>query len=69
MTLCASTLMTADANAQTQPQTSQSSWNAEVAVGWDIGLSGDFLAAGIGTLNGVPWSFNHSRSTTCTATA
>ena len=57
VTLCASTLMTADANAQTQPQTSQSSWNAEVAVGWDIGLSGDFLAAGIGTLNGVPVVF------------
>ena len=57
VTLCASTLMTADANAQTQPQTSQSSWNAEVAVGWDIGLSGDFLAAGIGTLNGIPVVF------------
>src|SRR5512134_3197307 len=28
-------------------QTEDSSWNAEVSVGWDIGLSGDFLAAAI----------------------
>jgi hypothetical protein len=38
-------------------QTPESRWSAEVAVGWDIGLSGDFLAAGIGTLNGVPVVF------------
>jgi hypothetical protein len=35
-------------------QAGDSSWNAEAAVGWDIGLSGDFLSAGIGTLQGVP---------------
>jgi hypothetical protein len=33
-------------------QTSQSSWNAEVSVGWDVNLTGAFLAAGIGTLEG-----------------
>ena len=33
-------------------QTSQSSWNAEVSVGWDVNVSGAFLAAGIGTLEG-----------------
>jgi hypothetical protein len=43
----------ADAGAQTP----QSPWSAEVSVGWDIGLSGDFLAAGIGTLNNVPVVF------------
>ncbi len=32
-------------------QTSESSWNVEGGVGWDISLSGDFLSAGIGTLN------------------
>lgn len=31
-----------------------SRWSADVAVGWDNALSGDVLAAGIGTLNGVP---------------
>jgi len=31
-------------------QTAQSSWNAEVSVGWDVNVSGAFLAAGIGTL-------------------
>ena len=30
-------------------------WDA--SVGWDISLSGDFLAAGIGTLQGVPVVF------------
>jgi Outer membrane protein beta-barrel domain len=35
-------------------QTADSSWSAEASVGWDIGLSGDFLSAGIGTLQGVP---------------
>jgi hypothetical protein len=35
-------------------QTEDSSWNAEVSLGWDISLSGDFLAASIGTLNGLP---------------
>jgi hypothetical protein len=34
-------------------QTNDSSWNVEGGVGWDVGVSGDFLAAGIGTLNGV----------------
>jgi long-subunit fatty acid transport protein len=38
-------------------QPSQSPWSGEVSVGWDIGLSGDFLAAGIGTLNNVPVVF------------
>lgn len=33
-------------------QTEESSWNAEASIGWDIGLSGDFLAAAIGTLEG-----------------
>ena len=31
-------------------QTAQSSWNGEVSVGWDVNVSGAFLAAGIGTL-------------------
>jgi Outer membrane protein beta-barrel domain len=35
-------------------QSGESSWNIEGGVGWDISLSGDFLAAGIGTLNGLP---------------
>jgi hypothetical protein len=35
-------------------QTEESSWNAEVSLGWDIALSGDFLAAAVGTLNGLP---------------
>ncbi len=38
-------------------QAAESRWNAEVSVGWDIGLSGDFLSAGIGTLEGVPVVF------------
>ena len=38
-------------------QDAESRWNAEVSVGWDIGLSGDFLSAGIGTLEGVPVVF------------
>src|SRR5262245_55310260 len=42
--------MTANAGAQTP----QSPWSAEASVGWNLGLSGDFLSAGIGTLNGVP---------------
>ena len=29
-------------------------WNIEGSIGWDIGLSGDFIAAGIGTINSVP---------------
>ncbi len=32
-------------------------WNVEASVGWDIGLSGDFLSAGIGTINDVPVVF------------
>ena len=32
-------------------QTAQSSWNGEVSVGWDLNISGAFLAAGIGTLD------------------
>jgi hypothetical protein len=32
-------------------QTAQSSWNAEASVGWDVNVSGAFLAAGIGTLD------------------
>ena len=35
-------------------QTNDSSWNVEGGVGWDLGLSGDFLSAGIGTLDGQP---------------
>ena len=31
-----------------------SKWNIEGSVGWDVGLSGDFLAAGIGSINNVP---------------
>ena len=38
-------------------QTSESRWSADAAVGWDVSLSGDFLAAGIGTLQGVPVVF------------
>ena len=53
LTFGVSSLVTADAGAQTP----QSPWNAEVSVGWDIGLSGDFLSAGIGTLNDIPVVF------------
>jgi hypothetical protein len=53
LSFCVSSLLTADAVAQTPP----SPWNAEVSVGWDIGLSGDFLSAGIGTLNDLPVVF------------
>jgi len=35
-------------------QTDEGRWNLEATVGWDVGLSGDFLAAAIGTLNSVP---------------
>jgi hypothetical protein len=35
-------------------QTEDSSWNAEVSLGWDISLTGDFLAAAIGTINDLP---------------
>jgi long-subunit fatty acid transport protein len=38
-------------------QAPDSRWNAEASVGWDINLSGDLLAAGIGTLQGVPVVF------------
>ena len=41
-------------SAPVSAQTAESSWNAEVSVGWDIGLSGDFLAAAIGTIEGQP---------------
>lgn len=51
--LCMPLFVTSEASAQT----SESRWNGEVSVGWDIGLSGDFLAAGIGTLNNVPVVF------------
>ena len=51
--LCASLLVAGDANAQS----AQPRWSADVSVGWNIGLSGDFLAAGIGTINNVPVVF------------
>lgn len=38
-------------------QASDSPWSVEGSLGWDIGLSGDLLAAGIGTLQGVPVVF------------
>jgi long-subunit fatty acid transport protein len=38
-------------------QSTESPWNVEASVGWDISLSGDLLAAGIGTLQGVPVVF------------
>jgi hypothetical protein len=50
---CTLACTAADAGAQTPP----SPWSAEASLGWDIGLSGDLLAAGIGTLNGVPVVF------------
>lgn len=53
LVLCSSLLVAADANAQP----SQSRWSADVSVGWDVGLSGDFLSAGIGTLNNIPVVF------------
>ncbi len=53
LALCTSSFLAADAGAQTP----QSPWSAEASLGWDIGLSGDFLSAGIGTLNGVPVIF------------
>jgi hypothetical protein len=54
LVLCSSSLVATDARAQ---QASQSRWSADGSVGWDIGLSGDFLAAGIGTLNNLPVVF------------
>jgi hypothetical protein len=56
LVLCSSSFIAVDANAQPS-QPSQPRWSADVSVGWDIGLSGDFLAAGIGTLNNVPVVF------------
>jgi hypothetical protein len=56
LVLCSSLLIAADAKAQPS-QPSQPRWSADVSVGWDIGLSGDFLAAGIGTINNVPVVF------------
>ena len=45
------------ASAQT---TAQSSWNGEVSVGWDVNVSGAFLAAGFGDVYGagVQWQFS-----------
>ncbi len=54
--LCTSLLNAGKASAQPR-QSPESPWSAEVSVGWDIGLSGDFLSAGIGTLNNVPVVF------------
>jgi hypothetical protein len=52
--VCSLVFVPAAASAQTvQPR-----WSAEVSLGWDIGISGDFLSAGIGTLNGVPVVFD-----------
>jgi hypothetical protein len=53
LVVCGSTFLASEAGAQTP----RSPWSAEVSAGWDIGLSGDFLSAGIGTLNGVPVVF------------
>jgi hypothetical protein len=53
LVLCTSSFIATDAGAQTP----KSPWSADVSVGWDIGLSGDFLSAGIGTLNAVPVVF------------
>jgi hypothetical protein len=38
-------------------QAAESRWNAEASVGWDIGLSGDFLSAGIGVIDDIPIVF------------
>jgi len=46
LVLSALVLTTSRASAQT----GQSSWNAEASVGWDLNVSGAFLAATIGTL-------------------
>lgn len=46
-------LIAADARAQT-PATP---WSVEASLGWDVGLTGDFLSASIGTLNNVPVVF------------
>jgi len=58
---CARSVMLLMALAVAAPaaaQTDDSSWNVEGAIGWDIGLSGDFLAASIGTLEGQPTIIN-----------
>jgi hypothetical protein len=47
------TFIAADAHAQTPARP----WSVEASVGWDVGLTGDFLSASIGTLNGVPVVF------------
>jgi Outer membrane protein beta-barrel domain len=35
-------------------QSAESRWSVEGGLGWDFSLTGDFLSAGIGTLNDVP---------------
>ena len=52
--ICVSMFVASEAAAQT---TRPPGFSAEASVGWDIGLSGDFLSAGIGTLNNVPVIF------------
>jgi len=40
--------------AAARAQSGDSRWSLEGTIGWDIGLSGDFLAASSGSVNGVP---------------
>ena len=40
-----------------EAQTADSRWNAEMSIGWDIGLAGDFLSAGIGVIGDAPVVF------------
>jgi hypothetical protein len=46
--LCSAFVLAAGA---ASAQTAQSSWNAEASVGWDVNVTGAFLAPGIGTLD------------------
>ena len=39
-------------------QSADSRWSVEGGLGWDVSLTGDFLSAGIGTLNDVPTTIN-----------
>lgn len=48
---CLLTATTVSAQAYEQP------WNVEASIGFDFGLSGDFLTSGIGVVQGVPVVF------------
>jgi hypothetical protein len=42
------------AAAEAQAPVAETPWSADVSIGWDNSISGDFLTGGIGTLQGAP---------------